>query len=361
MKGLLETLGKIALHIGELVAHVKAGNEPAKLPAPEARQAVTMEVAQTFNVQARAGAKVRGFSADHPCVPPVDPHYEFTLDSLRDVLGFLGAPGNDGLLLTGPTGAGKSSVIRQVAARLKWPMQTVSCSNRTEMADLLGQWTMVNGSMRFMFGPLAQAYLHGHILVLEEVNLMDPGELAGLNTVLDGAALLIPQYSEVGPIQRHKDFRLIATGNAVGEDGVGNALYHGVRQMNLAFLDRLRPVKVGYLDPAAEYNLVKRAFPDMPEDIGRKMVRVANEVRRVFLGDGNTALTTTLSTRVLLRWCMLALMYRRADMSGVNPTEYALRRSLLDRVPSHEAQAISQIALNVFGDQWTAGAAGATP
>jgi cobaltochelatase CobS len=88
-------------------------------------------VAETFGVKASRGLTVEGFAdPTHPQIPVKRP-YVFR-EHLRDVLAFLADPAGDGLLLTGPTGAGKTSLVLQVAARLNWPVQEVTCHGRME-------------------------------------------------------------------------------------------------------------------------------------------------------------------------------------------------------------------------------------
>jgi predicted ATPase len=67
-------------------------------------------VAETFGVKAPRGLTVEGFAdPTHPQIPVKRP-YVFR-EQLRDVLAFLADPAGDGLLLTGPTGAGKTSLV----------------------------------------------------------------------------------------------------------------------------------------------------------------------------------------------------------------------------------------------------------
>jgi cobaltochelatase CobS len=85
------------------------------------------DVAKTFGVQARAGLEVLGFADEtHPHIPVRKP-YVFRNEVLRDILAFLRDPGGDGFFLTGPTGSGKTSLVTQVASRLFWPVQAVTC------------------------------------------------------------------------------------------------------------------------------------------------------------------------------------------------------------------------------------------
>ena len=67
-------------------------------------------VAETFGVKAPRGLSVEGFTDPmHPQIPVKKP-YVFR-EQLRDVLALLADPAGDGLLLTGPTGAGKTSLL----------------------------------------------------------------------------------------------------------------------------------------------------------------------------------------------------------------------------------------------------------
>jgi cobaltochelatase CobS len=307
----------------------------------------TYPVAETFQVAAPRGLTVEGGSdPTHPQIPRKQA-YVFR-ESLRDVLAFLADPAGDGLLLTGPTGAGKTSLILQVAARLNWPVQEVTCHGRLELADLVGQFVLCQGETRFVHGPLAVAARDGHLLVLNEMDLVDAAELAGLNDIVEGAPLVIPQNGgEV--IQPHPKFRVVATGNSAGS-GDATGLYQGVLRQNLAFLDRFRVVEVPYPEPVLELSLLKTLVPALPEAIAEKLIAVANEVRRLFLGapDAGPELTVTLSTRALLRWARLALTFKGAPQ----PLAYALDQALTARAEPEQREAIRRIAADVLGELW---------
>ena len=313
-------------------------------------------IGATFGIQAPAAMTVDGFEdALHPLIP-AKKDYVFRNEHLRDVLAFIANPFGDGLYLSGPTGSGKTSLICQVASRLNYPVHQVSCHGRLELSDLIGQFmVLADGSMHFVYGPLAQAVRDGHLLILNEIDLMDPSELSGLNDIIEGQPLLIAQNgAEV--IKPHPKFRLIATGNSAGQ-GDQSGLYQGIMQQNLAFLDRFRLMEVGYPEASIEKSILKAALVSMNvtvdsimEDLTAKMIDVANEIRKLFVGasDGAGELSVTMSTRTLVRWTNLMIAYKRAP----NALSYSLDRALTLRAEPAQREAIHRIAKDVFGDSW---------
>lgn len=306
-------------------------------------------VSQTFGVTAHAGLEVMGYVDDsHPQIPTCQQGYVFRNALLRDVLAYLHNSGGDGLFLTGPTGSGKTSLITQIAARLNWPVQSVTCHGRLELQALIGQFVLINGSTQYVHGPLSVAVREGHLLILNESDLMDPSELAGLNDIIEGHPLIIAENGgEV--IYPHPQFRLFATGNSGGA-GDTTGLYQGVLRQNLAFMDRFRVVQVDYPDTMIEQSILQAAIPSLPAEIVSMMLRVANEIRRLFVGTDTNAgeLTVTMSTRTLVRWGTLTVIFKGAP----NVFEYALTQALTARAEPEQREAIHRIAADVFGDYW---------
>jgi cobaltochelatase CobS len=307
------------------------------------------DVATTFGVPARSGLEIVGYADEtHPHIPVRKP-YVFRGPLLRDVLAYLHDAGGDGLFLTGPTGSGKTSLVTQVASRLNWPVQAVTCHGRMEFGALVGQFVLTNGSTQFVYGPLSVAARDGHLLILNESDLMDPAELAGLNDIIEGQPLVIAENGgEV--IQPHPKFRLFATGNSAGS-GDGSGLYQGVLRQNLAFMDRFRVVHVDYPEAAIEKQVVQQAAPKLPSLIVDKMLAVAAEIRRLFVGDpsrGGPELTVTMSTRTLVRWATLSLTFKGAPKVFA----YALDQALTARAEPEQREAIHRIAGDIFGDYW---------
>jgi cobaltochelatase CobS len=311
-------------------------------------QVIDLDAGDIFSGQP-SGRLIKGYAS--PCLhtPVIDPDYLFH-DAVRELVVWFLSP-TDPLYVFGPTGSGKSSLVRQVAAKLNYPVFDITAHGRLEFSDLAGHLTVDNGSMRFEYGPLALAMKFGGLFLLNEIDLLDPSTAAGLNGVLDGGPLIIPENGgEV--IQPHSMFCFVATANTNGgSDETG--LYQGTLRQNLAFMDRFWLCEVGYPEAEAEFKLLERLTPALPGDLLRTMVEFANQVRRLFAGKGDQqqpgeSIDITFSTRTLIRWSRLTLGFQPLARQGVQPVFHALDRALGFRATPSTRALLHELGQRMF-------------
>lgn len=304
-------------------------------------------IRDTFGLpEVPAEITVPGCDRPGPFTPEVDPGYQFRKELLSDLLAWV-VSGREGLYLTGPTGAGKSSLVCQVAARLHYQVQRVTGHSRMELPELTGHYTALGGDLLWQDGPLTVAMRHGHWFLLDEIDLLEPGILAGLNTVIEGAPLVLAENGgEV--VKPHPEFRFIATGNTAG-GGDASGLYQGTLRQNLAFMDRFWVVEVDYPLPSDEENILERAVPQLPKDIRSRMVQVAMQVRKLFTGQDSEGpqIEVTMSTRTLVRWGRLAMWFY--NMKAPNPIAHALDRALGFRAEPTSRQVLHELVQRELG------------
>lgn len=297
------------------------------------------------------------FEEGHPCVPKIIPNYQFREDKTREVMAFLRKP-RGGLYIFGPTGSGKTSLIRQINARLNWPTLSVTCTGRTEFSSLVGGFQLVSEqpglppSTKFVYGPLAIAAKIGGTLILNEWDLVDPSETMGLNDLQDGSPLIIAENGgEV--IYPHPSFRIIATGNSNGT-GDESGLYQGVRMQNMASMDRWEAMFVDYMDNDQEIDYLLKLQPKLTEPVIKLMVKFASAVRSLHKGEFaddlpvKSRLNATISTRCMEMWADLAQKYKSAP----NPLAIALDKAVGLKCLPEERIAIHRLAKDIFGDSW---------
>jgi MoxR-like ATPase len=228
-------------------------------------------------------------------VPEPDPNYVFPLWSqhLKSSM-----DSGDKVLLVGPTGSGKSSLIRELAARQGKPFLRINLNGESSVSDILGGWKVQGREMVFRYGPVPMAVRSGALLCLDELDAALPAVLFALQGLLeDGGSLQIPDTGEW--IKPHDDFRLVATANTLGK-GDDSGLYAGTNVLNEAFLDRFHTVfHVDYLSPSLEQEVIRSKAGKIDPKVLARMLHVAGDLRKA-LSDG--IIFSTCSTRKLIAW-----------------------------------------------------------
>ncbi|MDR2141311.1 MAG: ATP-binding protein [Deltaproteobacteria bacterium] len=87
-----------------------------------------------------SGKPVMAFSSPSVFTPKDDPDYIFSDQSRDLVVWFMEK--SDPLYVFGPCGSGKTSLIKQLASKLNYPVFEVTGHNRLEFPDLVGHLTV---------------------------------------------------------------------------------------------------------------------------------------------------------------------------------------------------------------------------
>ena len=158
------------------------------------QQQTDIQINRAFGIKALDTIRVPGFDSPGPFTPPLRRTISSDQDCCRTCCAGIAVSAagqhHDGLWLTGPMGAGKSSLIVQTAARLNLNLIQVNGHRRLEIADLLVTHRHRRGCV-VPGWPLTTAARLGAWFLFNEADLVEPGELAGLNTVLDGGPLVL--------------------------------------------------------------------------------------------------------------------------------------------------------------------------
>lgn len=294
-----------------------------------------------------------GVRADvHDRVPEVDSYFQVLRENLSDFRAWLQlANPSEWLYIAGPTGCGKSSLIRFMGAKLNIPVWEVTGHDQLDVADLFTQRVLLGGDLLTQYGPLVQAYVEGGWFVLNEVDLVHPSRLVGLNEVGSTITLLDMGGERIKP---HPDFRFIATGNSPGL-GDATGLYSGVKRMNVAFMDRFTVMRMSYPDESIEMALLESRFPHVPERLRSSLVKVANLARKSFSPideRGNQLpgeIEKTISTRGLVRWAsMVEMFFPVAALS--EPVTHALDRAIAFGAEPATREFLHSLVQRVMGD-----------
>jgi cobaltochelatase CobS len=271
-------------------------------------------------------------------VPRIDPDYVVQKDEAALLVA--GIEDGDKSLLTGPTGSGKSSLVKFVCAKLNRPMIRVNMSGDVESSSIFGTLVVRGGATVWEDGAITEAVKMGAVCLVDEWELM-PAEIAmGMQNLLeDGGYLYLkekPGTSDDRTHVPHENFRLVFAGNTVGQGDTTGA-FSGVGVQNTATIDRFtNTIKLGYLDAAHEINIL-RTKAGVEESVAKHMVQVATLVRNAY-NSGKIGLT--MSPRTLLSWARKMTRYTPA---------MALQVAFTSKLVDDDKQAVEEFYQKVFG------------
>ena len=180
------------------------------------------------------------------------------------------------VLLEGPPGTGKSTLLRAVAQGLGIGFEFVEGNAELTPARLVGHFDparVLNEGYDpsvFVDGPLVSALRDGSLLYVEEINRIPEETLNVLITVMSEGELNVPR---LGRIAAAKGFRLVAAMNPF--DAVGTARISG------AVYDRVCRVAMSYQTSEEEVAIVQRNLDGAAVDASwlEKAVSVVRRTR----------------------------------------------------------------------------------
>jgi nitric oxide reductase NorQ protein len=151
------------------------------------------------------------------------------------------------VMLTGPTGCGKTRFVEHMGVLLRRPVVTISCHDDLTSSDLVGRFMVTGGDVVWTDGPLTRAVKAGAICYLDEVVEARHDSLAVLHSLTDHRrSLYLDRAGEV--VKAPDSFMLVCSYNP--------AYRSSLKELKPSFRQRFVTLPMAYLRPEREAEIV---------------------------------------------------------------------------------------------------------
>jgi MoxR-like ATPase len=173
------------------------------------------------------------------------------------------------VMLTGPTGCGKTRLVEHVGRRLGRPVVTISCHDDLTSSDLVGRFLVSGGDVVWQDGPLTRAVREGAICYLDEVVEARHDSLAILHSLTDHRrTLFLDRTGEA--VTAPDGFMLVCSYNP--------AYRSSLKDLKPSFRQRFVTISLDYLPPHHEAEVLV-IETGVERSAATRLVRCASSIR----------------------------------------------------------------------------------
>ncbi len=246
------------------------------------------------------------------------------------------------VLISGPTGSGKSSMVKFACQKLNRPFVRVNMNGDIESSALFGQLVVEDGGTVWKDGAVTEAIKFGGVVCIDEWEVSPPEITMSMQSVLERGGILFlkekPGTSFDKMVKPHDNTRFVFCGNTVGQ-GDDSGQFAGTNVQNTATIDRFdTAIYLDYLSQDHETAIVKSKVPDIDDQIVKLMLQYAALIRAAYK---QTNIGLTMSPRTLINWARKTVNY------GSYKT--ALNYCFVNKLRDGDKKVAQEVFTKVFG------------
>jgi nitric oxide reductase NorQ protein len=177
------------------------------------------------------------------------------------------------VLVIGPKGTGKTSLVREYAAQKSKKLESINFSLRTRESHLIGTKSLSEGNIGFDEGVLVKSMKEGSMLYLDELNAAEADVLLRLDEALDDRRQIVLKESDGQVIKANDSWFAVATINPL--------THVGTKELPPQLLSRF-PVRIrlDYPPEDVEYKIIKKHVKNLHETEILQGIKLANTLRQ---------------------------------------------------------------------------------
>lgn len=173
------------------------------------------------------------------------------------------------VMLTGPTGCGKTRFVEYMGQLLNRPVVTISCHDDLTSSDLVGRFMVAGGDVIWSDGPLTRAVKDGAICYLDEVVEARHDSLAILHSLTDHRRTLY--LDRAGEVVAAPDFFMLVC-------SYNPAYRSSLKELKPSFRQRFVTIAMDYLSPEREAEVLI-AEAGISKDAAERLIKCATSIR----------------------------------------------------------------------------------
>lgn len=213
------------------------------------------------------------------------------------------------LMMHGPSGTGKTAIIKYACALTRRPYIRIQMTGDTMSDSILGSRSVEGTEIVWHDGLLTKAARKGAVLAVDEWEVTPPEIMFAMQEVLEkGGQLTLRDFPSTRLTDKmvapHKEYRMCFCGNTLGQ-GDSTGAFAGTTVQNSATINRFQViVHVGHASVDKYVKVLNDWVPDFNTVYGnpgldRKLAQLIHDVQQAYRGVGSKSLNVDAGFRTL--------------------------------------------------------------